>query len=69
MTLTVDGKSTLHIMKKGKKTDTNTKDPLYLGGLPKGTRPKSLDAVGMNLQFLNKHALKMRCLTAVMWFS
>uniref|UniRef100_A0A914RBG3 Laminin G domain-containing protein n=1 Tax=Parascaris equorum TaxID=6256 RepID=A0A914RBG3_PAREQ len=30
VTLTVDGKSKLHIMKKGKKTDTNTKDPLYL---------------------------------------
>ncbi|VDM99456.1 unnamed protein product [Thelazia callipaeda] len=43
MTLTVDGRSNLSIMKKGKKTDTNTKDPLYLGGIPKGTRPRSLE--------------------------
>ncbi|VDK44418.1 unnamed protein product [Anisakis simplex] len=43
MTLTVDGKSKLHIMKKGKKTDTNTKDPLYLGGVPKGIKPRGLD--------------------------
>uniref|UniRef100_A0A915PQH1 Laminin subunit alpha n=1 Tax=Setaria digitata TaxID=48799 RepID=A0A915PQH1_9BILA len=36
MALTVDGRSNLNIMKKGKKTDTNTKDPLFLGGVPKG---------------------------------
>lgn len=50
MTLTVDGKSKLHIMKKGKKTDTNTKDPLYLGGVPKGVKPRGLDTVGMLFQ-------------------
>uniref|UniRef100_A0A0R3RHL9 LAM_G_DOMAIN domain-containing protein n=1 Tax=Elaeophora elaphi TaxID=1147741 RepID=A0A0R3RHL9_9BILA len=43
MTLTVDGRSNLNIMKKGKKTDTNTKDPLYLGGVPKGTRSRGLE--------------------------
>ncbi|KAM3726093.1 Laminin-like protein [Dirofilaria immitis] len=43
MTLTVDGRSNLNIMKKGKKTDTNTKDPLYLGGVPKGTRARGLE--------------------------
>ncbi|VBB28863.1 unnamed protein product [Acanthocheilonema viteae] len=43
MTLTVDGRSNLNIMKKGKKTDTNTKDPLYLGGVPKGIRSRGLE--------------------------
>ncbi|VDK75274.1 unnamed protein product [Litomosoides sigmodontis] len=43
MTLTVDGRSNLNIMKKGKKTDTNTKDPLYLGGVPKGTKSRGLE--------------------------
>ncbi|VDM17240.1 unnamed protein product, partial [Wuchereria bancrofti] len=43
MTLTVDGRSSLNIMKKGRKTDTNTKDPLYLGGVPKGTRTRGLE--------------------------
>lgn len=46
MTLTVDGRSNLNIMKKGKKTDTNTKDPLYLGGVPKGTRSRGLETTG-----------------------
>ncbi|VDK77336.1 unnamed protein product [Gongylonema pulchrum] len=46
MTLTVDGRSSLNITKKGMKTDTNTKDPLYLGGVPKGTRPRGLETTG-----------------------
>ncbi|CAI4221509.1 unnamed protein product [Auanema sp. JU1783] len=43
MTLTVDGKSNLHIMKKSKKPETVTNDPIYLGGLPDGAEAKGLD--------------------------
>ena len=42
MTLTVDGKSNLHIMKKNKKPDTVTNDPIYLAGLPEGVTNKGL---------------------------
>uniref|UniRef100_A0A1I7XHB3 Laminin EGF-like domain-containing protein n=1 Tax=Heterorhabditis bacteriophora TaxID=37862 RepID=A0A1I7XHB3_HETBA len=43
MTLTVDGKSNLNIMKKSKKPETVTKDPIYLGGLPEGITNKGLE--------------------------
>lgn len=46
MTLTIDGRSNLNIMKKGKKTDTNTNDLLYLGGITKGTRSRGLETTG-----------------------
>ncbi|KAK0397427.1 hypothetical protein QR680_002123 [Steinernema hermaphroditum] len=41
--LNVNGKSNLHIMRKSAKLETNTNDPLYLGGFPKGVKPKGLD--------------------------
>ncbi|PIO68807.1 laminin G domain protein, partial [Teladorsagia circumcincta] len=43
MTLTVDGKSNLNIMKKGKKHETVTKDPIYLGGVPESVVNKGLE--------------------------
>ncbi|TMS36985.1 hypothetical protein L596_004022 [Steinernema carpocapsae] len=42
LTLNVDGKSNLHIISKKTKLELNTNDPLYLGGFPKGVRPKGL---------------------------
>ncbi|KAK6042478.1 hypothetical protein COOONC_12912 [Cooperia oncophora] len=43
MTLTVDGKSNLNIMKKSKKHETVTKDPIYLGGVPESVTNKGLE--------------------------
>ncbi|XGW07796.1 hypothetical protein V3C99_010722 [Haemonchus contortus] len=43
MTLTVDGKSNLNIMKRGKKHETVTKDPIYLGGVPESVVSKGLE--------------------------
>ncbi|KAL3080577.1 hypothetical protein niasHT_036523 [Heterodera trifolii] len=43
ITLNVDGKSNLHIMKKKSTGETSTKDPLYLGGVPKDTKLRGLD--------------------------
>ncbi|VDK52231.1 unnamed protein product [Cylicostephanus goldi] len=43
MTLTVDGKSNLNIMKKSKKPETMTKDPIYLGGVPESVTSKGLE--------------------------
>uniref|UniRef100_A0A915EQH0 Laminin G domain-containing protein n=1 Tax=Ditylenchus dipsaci TaxID=166011 RepID=A0A915EQH0_9BILA len=45
ITLNVDGKSNLKIMKKKSATDASTKDPLYLGGVPKDIKLKGLDTV------------------------
>ena len=45
----VDGKSNLRIMKKKSASETSTKDPLYLGGVPKDVKVKGLDTAG---QFL-----------------
>jgi len=46
MWLTVDGKSNVVTMKKdkgkGAQMAMNTKDPLYLGGVPKGSKPRGL---------------------------
>lgn len=46
MTLTVDGKSNLNIMKKSKKPETMTKDPIYLGGVPESVVNKGLETRG-----------------------
>ncbi|KAH7693505.1 laminin alpha, partial [Aphelenchoides avenae] len=43
ITLNVDGKSNLRIMKT--KTETSTKDPLFLGGVPKDVKRRGLDTV------------------------
>uniref|UniRef100_A0A0K0D1J4 LAM_G_DOMAIN domain-containing protein n=1 Tax=Angiostrongylus cantonensis TaxID=6313 RepID=A0A0K0D1J4_ANGCA len=43
MTLTVDGKSNLNIMKKSKKPETVTKDPIYLGGVPESVVSKGIE--------------------------
>lgn len=42
--LNVDGKSNLRIMKTA--TETSTKDPLYLGGVPKDVKRRGLGTVG-----------------------
>lgn len=49
MTLTVDGKSNLNIMKKSKKLETVTKDPIYIGGVPKSVVNKGLQTRGKQL--------------------
>ncbi|KHJ77995.1 laminin G domain protein [Oesophagostomum dentatum] len=43
MTLTVDGKSNLNIMKRSKKPETMTKDPIYLGGVPESVTNKGIE--------------------------
>jgi len=45
ITLNVDGKSNLKIMTKKSASEANTKDPLYLGGVPKDIKRKGLDTV------------------------
>ncbi|CAD5215290.1 unnamed protein product [Bursaphelenchus okinawaensis] len=45
VTLNVDGKSNLLIIKKKALTDTALKDPIYFGGVPKDKRLKGLDTV------------------------
>lgn len=46
VTLNVDGKSNLMLMKKKTMTDASIKDPLYFGGVPKDRSLKGLDTVG-----------------------
>lgn len=46
ITLNVDGKSNLKIMKKKSVGETSTKDPLYLGGVPKDVKLRGLNTVG-----------------------
>uniref|UniRef100_A0A914WZ73 Uncharacterized protein n=1 Tax=Plectus sambesii TaxID=2011161 RepID=A0A914WZ73_9BILA len=43
MTMTVDGKSGMKVIKKADSTETNTKDPLYLGGVPEGYLTRGLE--------------------------
>lgn len=52
LTLNVDGKSNLKIIKNKSNSISNTKDPLYLGGVPKGVQLKSLDTFGFVKNFL-----------------
>lgn len=46
MTLNVDGKSNLMILKKKVDIESGLKDPLYFGGVPKDRRHKGLDING-----------------------
>lgn len=52
LTLNVDGKSNLKIIKNKSNSISNTKDPLYLGGVPKDTKLKSLDTFGLLFYYL-----------------
>lgn len=47
LTLNVDGKSNLKIIKNKSNSVSTTKDPLYLGGVPKDVKLKSLDIFGL----------------------
>lgn len=49
MTMTVDGKSVMKVIKKSSSAETNTKDPLYLGGVPEGYVTRGLDTRGSSL--------------------
>lgn len=47
LTLNVDGKSNLKIIKNKSNSLINTKDPLYLGGIPKDVKVKGMNANGL----------------------
>lgn len=63
MTMTVDGKSAMKVIKKADSTETNTKDPLYLGGVPDGYRTRGLDTRGQLFIFLLKAILQLNLFT------
>uniref|UniRef100_A0A183CAV6 LAM_G_DOMAIN domain-containing protein n=1 Tax=Globodera pallida TaxID=36090 RepID=A0A183CAV6_GLOPA len=70
ITLNVDGKSNLHIMKKKSTGETSTKDPLYMGGVPKDTKLRGLDTaepyVGcMRILGIGKKQRRRRTLSSV----
>jgi len=49
ITLNVDGKSNLKIMKKKSAVESTSRDPLYLGGVPKGVKLRGLDTLGRGI--------------------
>lgn len=57
--MSVDGFSKFFVIKV-KSTETNTKDSLYLGGIPPGTRNRGLETNG-NVQHLRPSLTILRC--------
>lgn len=47
LTISADGASKYFVIKQQRSTDTNTKDPLYLGGLPDDYQHHSLETRGI----------------------